>query len=120
MHLDGYTHADAKACITANVACHESRLQALAGRQFGAAFVHSRGKEDGCGKLSRNGMGSVSGIVRCPIVLYIRWQWCFPQNQDGQSKVGNVTTQFDRKQDAPILASRHALRCVRYPKISFY
>lgn len=68
MHPHVYTHADAKACITANVACHESRLQALAGRQPGAAFVHSCGKEDGGGKLGRDGMGSVSGIVRCPIV----------------------------------------------------
>ena len=54
--------------MTANVACHESGLQAMAGRQSRAASVHPCGKEDGCRKLSRDGMGSVSGIVRCPVV----------------------------------------------------
>ena len=59
-------HADI--CITATVACHDSGLQALASCQPSAASVHSRGKEDGRRKLSRHGLGSVSGIVRCPIV----------------------------------------------------
>ena len=61
-----YTYADVD--TIANMACHESGLQIMAGRQFGAASVHPRGKEDGCRKLSRNGMGSVSGVVRCPVV----------------------------------------------------
>ena len=60
--------AHANICITATVACHDSGLQALASRQPSAASVHSRGKEDGRRKLSRHGMGSVSGTVRCPIV----------------------------------------------------
>ena len=54
--------------MTANVACHERGLQTLAGCQPSAASVHSRGKEDGRRKLGRHGMGSVSGIVRCPII----------------------------------------------------
>ncbi len=54
--------------MIANVARYESGIQAVAGRQSSAAPVHSRGEEDGCRKLSRNGMGSVSGIVRCSIV----------------------------------------------------
>ena len=41
----------------------------MAGRQSGAASVHSRGAQDGRRKLSRNGMGSVSGIVCCTIVV---------------------------------------------------
>ena len=65
-----WTHAYIDGFIIGNVACHESGIQILAGRQSGAAPVHSSGEEDGCRKLSRNGMGSVSGIVCCPVVEF--------------------------------------------------
>lgn len=61
------TRADG--CTIANVACHESGIQAVAGRQSGAASVHSCGAQDGRRKLGRNGVGSVSGTVCCTIVV---------------------------------------------------
>ena len=51
----------------ANMAYNEGRIQALAGCQSDTARIHTGGEEDSRRKLSRIGVGSVFGTLRCMI-----------------------------------------------------
>ncbi len=50
------------------MANNEGRIQALAGCEPDTARIHTRGEEDGCRKLGRIGVGSVSGTLCCMII----------------------------------------------------
>lgn len=52
----------------ANMAYNEGGIQALAGCEPDTARIHTGGEEDGRRKLSRIGVGSVSGTLCCMII----------------------------------------------------
>lgn len=69
-------------CITdrslkANVARHESRIQALASCESGPARVHTRREQDSGWKLGRNGMGSIFGNLCSLIALLAELKFRF-------------------------------------------
>ena len=66
----------------ANMAHYESRIQALAGGESGPARVHTCGKEDSCWKLSRAGMGCVSGTL-CSMITQSKTVSAFYLSESG-------------------------------------
>ena len=58
--------------MVANMANHESRVQALASCEPSTARIHTSGEEDSCGKLSRIGLGSVLSTLCGSITVKIK------------------------------------------------